>query len=539
MAVTGFIRRTSGWLAVILALVVVAAGAGAAHAAPRPAHPSVPAGGGAAAKPAAGQPASASGSAPCDFWPAVTTCASTDPAISLEWSNFSDTTGCAFDYSIDWGDGSPQTSGSVTGGAIGTSLLASHAYSSAGTYDIAMSGSVTAGDCVFDPGSARFTYQVAPVAGCDFYWALPGQQLRVPAFLGLFGNDSDPAQLPFTAKVTKVSFGVSSHPYSVDQKTGSFVLQPGPAGHTLVITYVITDSAGLKSAPAQVRILVQGKRPPVSAAGNCAAPQFLDPFSGAGSVITNPKSGYTTDAAWICGSTKFRWWTDKDAYADPVSRVLETGPGRCVFMFSNLVSQNLISAALSSKYTVSEVLVRTLARTYSDMKAANLDVPDHHPGSDVFADFTAEALHEVEIKVSVETIKSKLPQLVEDLGALFEMVETAGTVVTLSSLAESLSKYFQSVTSGEQNYLGVEADNGCLQEEIGVQKSGSVRVLRAYLQVDGATKYGLPTTYGHVTNSKNSRFDVSMQCRDGLVVIASSSLGEVFKSHAALSAIDG
>jgi len=78
----------------------------------------------------------------------------------VDWTNFGDTTGCVFHYLINWGDGGSKF-GDVSGGPTGSYVLATHTYASAGTYTESLTGSVTTGSCVFDPGTAQFTY--APV----------------------------------------------------------------------------------------------------------------------------------------------------------------------------------------------------------------------------------------------------------------------------------------------------------------------------------------------------------------------------------------
>jgi hypothetical protein len=99
-------------------------------------------------------------SAQCVIGPDTTSCTSTDPTLAVEWTNFSDTTGCMFNYTISWGDGTTQ-SGNVAGGPARSYVLASHTYKSPGTYTESLTGSVQSGTCMFYPGTAQFTYSPA------------------------------------------------------------------------------------------------------------------------------------------------------------------------------------------------------------------------------------------------------------------------------------------------------------------------------------------------------------------------------------------
>jgi hypothetical protein len=99
-----------------------------------------------------------SSSAPCEIGPDTSSCTSSDPTLSADWTNFGDTTGCLFSYTINWGDGSAPESGQEEGGAAGSYVFATHTYKSPGTYTYSVTGSVVSGNCYFEPGSAQFTY---------------------------------------------------------------------------------------------------------------------------------------------------------------------------------------------------------------------------------------------------------------------------------------------------------------------------------------------------------------------------------------------
>jgi hypothetical protein len=93
----------------------------------------------------------------CTFIPAtILTCTSRDPRIKVDFTNFSDTTGCTFSSTLQWGDGSETSGVPVTGGPTGPTFLASHFYTSPGTYNIQVTGVVTAGQCSLIPNSYTF-----------------------------------------------------------------------------------------------------------------------------------------------------------------------------------------------------------------------------------------------------------------------------------------------------------------------------------------------------------------------------------------------
>jgi hypothetical protein len=85
-------------------------------------------------------------------------CRSTQAMILTYFTNFSDTSGCTFDLTIAWGDGETTHRPNYPGGPQGLEFLASHTYSAAGVYTIAVTGSVTSGNCYFTPGDWQFSY---------------------------------------------------------------------------------------------------------------------------------------------------------------------------------------------------------------------------------------------------------------------------------------------------------------------------------------------------------------------------------------------
>jgi len=97
----------------------------------------------------------------CGFlYPTYTSCTSTNPHVELYDNNIGDTSGCIFEYKINWGDGSPVESLRYSGAAVsGTFPVADHAYGSKGTYSIHMDEAVTSGLCYPTPGNYSFTWE--------------------------------------------------------------------------------------------------------------------------------------------------------------------------------------------------------------------------------------------------------------------------------------------------------------------------------------------------------------------------------------------
>ncbi len=101
-----------------------------------------------------GPPVSA---APCVLGSdSATTCRSSDPEVSLDFRNESDTSGCTFRVGIDWGDGSPEQTVNQPGGETGTTYLASHTYVQPGRYSIQAGGSVFSGKCTIASAAYQF-----------------------------------------------------------------------------------------------------------------------------------------------------------------------------------------------------------------------------------------------------------------------------------------------------------------------------------------------------------------------------------------------
>jgi hypothetical protein len=96
-------------------------------------------------------------SAPCVIFPYTTECTSSDPTLSVDWTNNGDTTGCMFRYVLEWGDGTTHF-GDVAGGPAGSYVLTTHTYVTSGSYTVSLTGNVTTGNCVFDVGTGQFIY---------------------------------------------------------------------------------------------------------------------------------------------------------------------------------------------------------------------------------------------------------------------------------------------------------------------------------------------------------------------------------------------
>jgi hypothetical protein len=205
MKIVRAVRGKAGWLAsavaaaVFLALSAVAAVPAATAAAPLPAAGARPVLAVAQTKAvkAGGLDQSVS-SAPCVFGPdEVWNCTSSDPTLSIEWTNFGDTSGCLFSYTYTWGDGS-STSGENEGGPIGSYVFGVHTYQSPGTYTITNSVSVVSGNCTVVTGTGQFTY--AAHYELDLKLWIPQQTVVDPA------NPTGDIRYPFWSELVSLGF---------------------------------------------------------------------------------------------------------------------------------------------------------------------------------------------------------------------------------------------------------------------------------------------------------------------------------------------
>ncbi len=111
-----------------------------------------------------------------------------------------------------------------------------------------------------------------PAAQCDMYWTSPRHPLTVPAAEGILNNDADPSGEGLTPHVISINFGLSTHSYSINPRSGALSFNPGKqTAHPFkaVIAYRDTDAAGLASNVTNVIIWVQPKRPAASVFGAC------------------------------------------------------------------------------------------------------------------------------------------------------------------------------------------------------------------------------------------------------------------------------
>lgn len=93
----------------------------------------------------------------CTLVPGSNTCQSSDPQVTVDLLNSGDTSGCTFDITLDWGDGSDDQSLTIAGGPDGPEFLASHTYKESGTYTIDETGDVASGSCYYNPATFQFT----------------------------------------------------------------------------------------------------------------------------------------------------------------------------------------------------------------------------------------------------------------------------------------------------------------------------------------------------------------------------------------------
>jgi hypothetical protein len=86
-------------------------------------------------------------------------CRSVNPESKVYVYNNGDTSGCTFNLTVKWDDGSTPTNvPDFPGGQTGWELLASHSYAKGGVYTIKVTGSVVSGDCTFTGGDIQFSY---------------------------------------------------------------------------------------------------------------------------------------------------------------------------------------------------------------------------------------------------------------------------------------------------------------------------------------------------------------------------------------------
>ncbi len=133
-----------------------------------------------------------------------------------------------FSVSINWGDGTPNSAGTVTSQGGGSFLVGgSHTYNAAGSYPVSFTitddgGSSTTGNVTVTATGGSS----APVANNDSYGVTHDSTLSVPA-AGVLGNDTDPNHLPLTA----VLVSSTTHGTLNLNPNGSFTYTP-TAGYT-------------------------------------------------------------------------------------------------------------------------------------------------------------------------------------------------------------------------------------------------------------------------------------------------------------------
>jgi hypothetical protein len=98
----------------------------------------------------------------------------------------------------------------------------------------------------------------APVARCDAYWARPNTVL-VGSAPGVLGNDASNGHGPLKPKVDHISFGVSSHPYSLSA-SGALQFKATKPG-TATITYHDVAADGTASNRTTATIYIAATKP--------------------------------------------------------------------------------------------------------------------------------------------------------------------------------------------------------------------------------------------------------------------------------------
>jgi hypothetical protein len=107
----------------------------------------------------------------------VRQCESTSPLVN-RWFNVtgSSAAACAFRFKIDWGDGTPDWTGTVTDPGLGERLLAAHVYKTSKTvvnYTETVYSSVLAGSCT-PPPTTQFGFTYMPPFNPQSWWEAVG-----------------------------------------------------------------------------------------------------------------------------------------------------------------------------------------------------------------------------------------------------------------------------------------------------------------------------------------------------------------------------
>ena len=160
-------------------------------------------------------------------------------------------------YTIDWGDGSVQTTGSATGQAA--AITATHTYAAAGTDTVR----VTVTDKDGGAGSAKTPVAVAavnhpPTAAPGGPYS--GSEGVVVAFNGGGSSDPDGDALTYAWSFGDGATGTGATPSHTYADNGSYS-----------VTLTVTDTKGAASAPVTVTATVANAAPVVNAGANQAA----------------------------------------------------------------------------------------------------------------------------------------------------------------------------------------------------------------------------------------------------------------------------
>jgi hypothetical protein len=167
MGITALKRALVAAVAATAVAASLCAGSGAAQAAPRPA--TAP-----AASPGKVEPVTPPGLAPCTtpLLGAERQCESTSPTVDRWFDATTAGSSCTFGYTISWGDGTPDWTGTLTDPSPGLHLLDSHTYRKSGTvvnYTETVQNRVVAGSCTVAP-STVFYFTYMPTMSQQEWW---------------------------------------------------------------------------------------------------------------------------------------------------------------------------------------------------------------------------------------------------------------------------------------------------------------------------------------------------------------------------------
>jgi hypothetical protein len=153
----------------------------------------------------------------------VRDCTSTSPTVD-RWLTVTSGTAaaCTFGFTIDWGDGTPDSTATITDPGLGEHLIASHNYAATiqATYKITVSNSLLAGSCTAPPTTSfGFTHLVPNTQPWWTALSMPGACVK------------DLAPNPVTVGLTPDDLGQTIGAFQENNAWGMAFMVLGPPAH--------------------------------------------------------------------------------------------------------------------------------------------------------------------------------------------------------------------------------------------------------------------------------------------------------------------